>query len=249
MRKPTEFTDAQTSRLAQFLSAAERPEGTMSYCELAGFLFAVACAPELVPPSEWLSLVFSESEAGFATLDEAQEILPAIMGLYNSINHGVLEGEPALPPGCTVRAQPIDNLEPGAPLSEWARGFGGGYDWLENVWDECAPEEFDAELDTDLLVLSFFASRALAEAYREEIKSLGLSREKTLEELAGEMLKEIPEAMQSIAHLGRALYEAALSEPRIETQPLVRSEKIGRNDPCPCGSGKKYKKCCGAALH
>ncbi|MBU1398299.1 MAG: SEC-C domain-containing protein [Proteobacteria bacterium] len=26
---------------------------------------------------------------------------------------------------------------------------------------------------------------------------------------------------------------------------LVRSEKIGRNDPCPCGSVKKYKKCCG----
>ena len=25
----------------------------------------------------------------------------------------------------------------------------------------------------------------------------------------------------------------------------VRSEKIGRNDPCSCGSGKKYKKCCG----
>ena len=24
------------------------------------------------------------------------------------------------------------------------------------------------------------------------------------------------------------------------------SQKIGRNDPCPCGSGKKYKKCCGA---
>jgi preprotein translocase subunit SecA len=24
------------------------------------------------------------------------------------------------------------------------------------------------------------------------------------------------------------------------------SDKIGRNDPCPCGSGKKYKKCCGA---
>ena len=26
---------------------------------------------------------------------------------------------------------------------------------------------------------------------------------------------------------------------------IVKSEKIGRNDPCPCGSGKKYKKCCG----
>jgi hypothetical protein len=29
------------------------------------------------------------------------------------------------------------------------------------------------------------------------------------------------------------------------TLPLASREKIGRNDPCPCGSGKKYKKCCG----
>ncbi|MBC7324722.1 MAG: SEC-C domain-containing protein, partial [Moorella sp. (in: Bacteria)] len=29
-------------------------------------------------------------------------------------------------------------------------------------------------------------------------------------------------------------------------QPVRREQKIGRNDPCPCGSGKKYKKCCGA---
>ena len=29
-------------------------------------------------------------------------------------------------------------------------------------------------------------------------------------------------------------------------KPVVKKEKIGRNDPCPCGSGKKYKKCCGA---
>ncbi|MCR5216118.1 MAG: SEC-C domain-containing protein [Lachnospiraceae bacterium] len=29
---------------------------------------------------------------------------------------------------------------------------------------------------------------------------------------------------------------------------IVKDKKIGRNDPCPCGSGKKYKKCCGANL-
>lgn len=29
---------------------------------------------------------------------------------------------------------------------------------------------------------------------------------------------------------------------------IVKGEKIGRNDPCPCGSGKKYKKCCGSGL-
>jgi uncharacterized protein YecA (UPF0149 family) len=29
-------------------------------------------------------------------------------------------------------------------------------------------------------------------------------------------------------------------------QPKLSAKKAGRNDPCPCGSGKKYKKCCGA---
>jgi preprotein translocase subunit SecA len=29
-------------------------------------------------------------------------------------------------------------------------------------------------------------------------------------------------------------------------QPVKKGQKVGRNDPCPCGSGKKYKKCCGA---
>ncbi|HOB19492.1 MAG TPA: preprotein translocase subunit SecA [Candidatus Atribacteria bacterium] len=31
-----------------------------------------------------------------------------------------------------------------------------------------------------------------------------------------------------------------------ERKPVVKGAKVGRNDPCPCGSGKKYKKCCGA---
>lgn len=30
-----------------------------------------------------------------------------------------------------------------------------------------------------------------------------------------------------------------------KSRTIVKGEKIGRNDPCPCGSGKKYKKCCG----
>ena len=36
-------------------------------------------------------------------------------------------------------------------------------------------------------------------------------------------------------------------ERKFSVKTVVRdSEKIGRNDPCPCGSGKKFKKCCGA---
>jgi preprotein translocase subunit SecA len=36
------------------------------------------------------------------------------------------------------------------------------------------------------------------------------------------------------------------SGPADAVQQVVRGEKVGRNDPCPCGSGKKYKKCHGA---
>ncbi|MDA3809909.1 MAG: YchJ family protein [Spirochaetaceae bacterium] len=32
---------------------------------------------------------------------------------------------------------------------------------------------------------------------------------------------------------------------RMINEPVVNENKVGRNDPCPCGSGKKYKKCCG----
>ena len=38
----------------------------------------------------------------------------------------------------------------------------------------------------------------------------------------------------------------AKSEPK-KPSPVRKAEKVGRNDPCPCGSGKKYKKCCGLA--
>jgi len=40
-------------------------------------------------------------------------------------------------------------------------------------------------------------------------------------------------------------YEDDMEDVVINTQTVVKEFKTGRNDPCPCGSGKKYKKCCG----
>jgi preprotein translocase subunit SecA len=39
-------------------------------------------------------------------------------------------------------------------------------------------------------------------------------------------------------------YEGQLPEEKVHTYKR-ETPKVGRNDPCPCGSGKKYKKCCG----
>ena len=44
--------------------------------------------------------------------------------------------------------------------------------------------------------------------------------------------------------MGRAGASARNAKPLTPAQR--RAEKVGPNDPCPCGSGKKYKKCCGA---
>ena len=44
--------------------------------------------------------------------------------------------------------------------------------------------------------------------------------------------------------LGRLLKPDAVLPRRRKRQP-IRRLKIGRNEPCPCGSGKKFKKCCG----
>ena len=35
------------------------------------------------------------------------------------------------------------------------------------------------------------------------------------------------------------------SQPKLKAQPIRTEQKVGRNEPCPCGSGKKYKKCHG----
>lgn len=44
-----------------------------------------------------------------------------------------------------------------------------------------------------------------------------------------------PKEPEDIAEIERAL---------IEREPIVAAPRIGRNEPCPCGSGKKFKKCC-----
>ena len=63
---------------------------------------------------------------------------------------------------------------------------------------------------------------------------------------------EYPEAGQALMELcqerGAVRARGKRNKPlNLGEEPIVRdTPKIGRNDPCPCGSGKKYKRCCGA---
>ena len=58
--------------------------------------------------------------------------------------------------------------------------------------------------------------------------------------------KQIRDVHHEMAYFKKINGEWVYSVGQLKTTTVVREgEKIGRNDPCPCGSGKKYKKCCG----
>ena len=52
----------------------------------------------------------------------------------------------------------------------------------------------------------------------------------------------MPERSEFVRREGRWLFTRSLRE---GPAPVRAAPKVGRNDPCPCGSGKKYKHCCG----
>lgn len=232
------FTIDQVILLSGFLSSSQRPTNTFTYPQLAGFLFGLANGPELIQPSEWISLVFNDQEAQYETADEAECVTQAMMALYNDCVRTRSGGARSLPPGCEVRPILMENLKTTAPLSQWAQGFGIAYDYLSEVWEAYIPDELDEELGALLMTLTFFSSPTLAEVYYKETKG-----NRSFEQFAQSMLEVFPDAMGAFAHLGRSIYQARLEagEFNRESVPAV---KIGRNDPCPCGSGKKYKKCC-----
>ena len=224
--------------LRAFLEHRSRPAGALSYHELQGFLFTVVSAPEMIPPSDWLPIIFAEEDAGYGSPDEAQAILGQIMALYNTINAAVFDPPTLLPADCQLQDDVLANFEDDAPIAQWSRGFLRGHMWLEELWEDL-PDEVAEELDATLMALGFFSSRQMAE---------DTSSERSFEAMADSIHRVVPAAVAQYAHMGRSI-ATVLAEPDWDEPERTHHAKIARNEPCPCGSGKKYKRCCGATVH
>ena len=185
--------------LKSFLESPDRPQGTLRYHELQGFLFAVTSSPELIKPAEWLPIVFGDKEAGYRSLDEANAVLGELMVLYNAINAHAMEDHARVPDDCILRRSAMSNFDDDAPITQWSRGFAQGHDWLEEVWDAYVPEEFSNEFGVMLMALTFFASEKLAKAYLKEV------RRKDLKKMAAEVVDVFPEAVAEYARIGRSI--------------------------------------------
>jgi uncharacterized protein len=244
-----ELSPADVSTLKSFLSNPRRPGGTLRFHELHGFLFTIASSPETIQPSDWLPIISNDEDIGFENEMEAQRVLNLIMALYNQVNTSVLERSDAMPPGCRFQPDIDANFDGESSVSQWSRGFVLGHDWLSEVWDEYLPESMDEECGATVMALSFFGSRQLAEAFYAEMDPTASTAPGNSFEQFAETIRELfPAALSSYSHLGRTIFEVLMQNAATCDEP-ARSTKIGRNDPCPCGSGKKYKNCCAAKLH
>ena len=86
------------------------------------------------------------------------------------------------------------------------------------------------------------------EAYDLFMDMMGRIRQEVTQKLFLVQLAREDEVAEMEAEQRRqrlALARQAGPQPAVQGPVKREEDKVGRNDPCPCGSGKKYKKCCG----
>jgi hypothetical protein len=116
-------------------------------------------------------------------------------------------------------------------------------------------EELAAKYDTTLSLMvgfldgineSLVKENPIEEMEANTVVNLGYDKEKlyrNMVEAKAEWLYDLPVWDTLLTEEKRK--ELYLEQKKSKT--IVKEKKVGRNDPCPCGSGKKYKKCCGNA--
>ena len=214
------LSDDELDELDDFLADETIQDRSMDVSTLEGFLTAIAIGPDLVRPSEWLPWVWDmddgEEEANFADREQANRILSLIMRHYNAVT-GTFNTEPAA-------FEPIFWRASHWGAAEWCEGFLRGFQFNDEAWSGLAAGQ-----------PTWFAPflRLGTDEGIEITKSRGD---------ADECMNDIELSLVNICHYWKTRARHAPG-----SEPLVRgSPKIGRNDPCPCGSGKKFKRCCGA---
>jgi uncharacterized protein len=190
---------------------------------LSGFLTAVSVAPGLMPPSSWFSKAIPEKS--LLKSEEPQAIMMLTLRWYNEILSSLTKKVVMTPDETDTQA--------------WER-FAKGY---------VAGAQLDPEWIGDDARWTFAAPFAYLCGQRDLVPEPFLSKiesegdpEETTASLRRQMGSIIVTTNDSFTRVRRESIAAAKEAEQADRQ-LTR---VGRNDPCPCGSGKKHKKCCGA---
>lgn len=222
------LTDAETDRLAAFLDAIGAP--AMNLESLDGYFAALICCPEPVLPGEYLPEIWGEDFA-FNSQEQATEILNLIVRHWNVIASELLRSLKEAHVYLPVLLEGADGIARG---NDWARGFMRGVQQRSASWRELLDDDERVGLLVPMMLLAHEhdPDPSLRPPPIEPDK-----REKALEL----MIASLPAIYRHFEPQRRALARAPTPMPQRKARP-----KIGRNEPCPCGSGRKYKHCCGA---
>ena len=219
---PHQLTESDFDRLERYLTAPERIESTLPVDAAQGLLAAVACTPDLIPEERWLQAILG-SAPQFATPEESEEITTLLQHFQEETARQLNEGE-----GFDFILYGPEGAE---DLATWCDGFLEGVELSDPPWSDTA----DAE-DRDHMLFPFLALTGQAKAMALDEGEGWMSEEEEVQ-----MLLEIREGLADhLLDVRRFWFEASIPQTVKRETP-----KIGRNDPCPCGSGKKYKACCG----
>jgi uncharacterized protein len=210
------LTDEEMDWLSGFLASRQAPESAMPFETLDGFFTALAIGPELVMPSVYLREIWG-TEDGSGPIWDSHEQLEYFMELLTKHWNAIAARRNADAPH---RPQ-IDFFGDAALGQSWAQGFVNGMHLCGQAWDQPVEAEGVGELALHILALALDSSSVLPDDTRAAL------------------VDDLPSIIQEIAAYWRNPPAAPART------PPFRQRKTGRNEPCPCGSGKKYKKCCG----
>jgi uncharacterized protein len=197
--------------------------------ELDGFVTGLLVCPDLIKPGEWLPSVWNaagDEPSPFADLAHANRVFALIMEHYNSVAVTLFEHPERYRP-----LLPVDTNSAEIVWEVWIEGFEAAL--------ALRPEAWRPLLEADgATVEAFGALTALVDIARAG-SAIPLAE---LEAIAATASDDIT---RSIIALNRWRLDNYSAPRDIEWGPPPAARKVGRNDPCPCGSGKKYKRCCG----
>ena len=205
-------------------------EDSMRVDEMQGFFCASLAGPQPLSDEEMLDEAMGEAGgSGEQPAARRAEVRALATRLLAAVQAQLASGEPVL------WLYPVSSDED-APMDygPWCMAYLHGVDLSPEDWFDALDEEESEFLDERLYPMMVLTGEAEAAA-REHNEEWPEGED--LDELLGDCEDQLPAAVAEIHRFWVAKRGAG----------TVRREapKVGRNDPCPCGSGKKYKQCCG----
>ncbi len=230
----------QSQDLKELKQSLKEVNCPRSLHEIYFFLRGVIAGTQVAGPSVWIGWLFDGNKPEFESPEQAETVLGNVMGLWNLIADAQHEGTPL-----SVKKEKFPNTAKGVAnrveeINKKTIAFMKGLDHAGTDPMEMTPDGRKVLKDiteADVLCTKYLGLLEKEKQPLEELKN------------AHEILDSLEETMEDcVQRVSASLDEARKTSVGVTAAP-IKSKKIARNDPCPCGSGRKYKKCCWLKVH